>query len=166
MHIAPRAETAFCYLFNTLPAIVPLRRISEQAVRADFPDPFTKKVEEYEIPFHARDQRTLLVFDGDVPWQGVSRHVDQAQQHTFLPEPIELARVRKDRDFEGDMSESLEDVHGGMRVLTLTRRFLLAPASSGVVLRYLPENFGGRYSYFTVEVHGERSQVVWKNSSY
>lgn len=165
MHISDRASVAFAYLFNSQIGLVPLKRISEREVSGLFPDPFTRQAVDVTIPFHEKDQRTLIVFDGDIPWQGVSRHTDQALSMTFGPTIHSLGQVRKDRPFEEPMPSSLSD--GEMfRRLMLTRHFLLMPAGSSVMRRYVPENLGGRYSLVTVERDGPKSKVYWQNSSY
>lgn len=137
---------------NSLEVDVPLRRVVLSAT--------------HTIPYDDRDQRALILFDGDILWQGLPKSADEVYceyvQHTFRP----YAHVREHRECEESMpAQSVsENAHG--RTLRIMRHAILMPAAIACVRRYRHENITARYSLITVRKAGANTEVEWTNSSY
>lgn len=153
----PRIQ-AFCYLYNEAPRLNTFERIDDQLVL------FRSMHDEIRltIPFDVRDQRVLVVFDGDIPWCGLPKAADQVCDEYVGVLHLSANHKRKLREFELQ-----SPFHCGQEVLTLRRRALLLPAGKALIMRYRDRSFAGWYSLVRVMRLGEdKVDVEFNNADY
>ncbi len=165
MHRANHLEHCFTYLFGQEPKMV--RFVRRDSLRVEVQLQTPEKVPRiHSFKHDVRDQRALIVFDGDILWQGLPKSADEVYcqyvQHTFRP----YAHVRQHRECEESTpTQSVSDNEHG-RTLRIMRHGILMPAAIACVRRYRHENLTARYSLITVRRAGEKTEVEWTNSSY
>jgi hypothetical protein len=158
MQKAKRSDAAFAFLFNESPCLCNIYRDgSSHYVH------LLTKTEEPRLKMDPRDQRTMLVFDGDIPWQGLPKGAKVIHMKTSEL-PLNINHMRKDREFEEPRPESIE-YKDGAPTLMLRRYVVLMRAGALLFRRYKPEG-SAQYCLVDVTIDGPRSEVTWRTSSY
>lgn len=120
----------------------------------------------YLLEIDPRDRRTLIVFDGHIPWGGLpknSKVVLSIESLGFIKTPTENVRRHKNAEeckpFAVHRFTDCErkDIH-----LLLSRHFLLLPKSVSCVRKYDHKSLRPIYTFIEVDERG----VTWRTSSY
>lgn len=156
---------AFTYLFNRSPLVVPIVRQEPTTVRIELSDDFCQR-HISTLEWHERDQRILIVVDGDLLSHGLPK--SSAVVHSIVAgsKPGAMANLRKRRLEEEGLPSSLWQF-GDRLSLQVRRHFILMTAATMALRRYRPENLAPRYSLVSVQktLTGQ-AQVVTHSSSY
>ncbi len=163
MHRANHREHCFTYLFGEEPRIVPLTRRDDSEVQVSLG---VQPPQTHVIRYDMRDQRALVLFDGDIPWQALPKSADEVFREELQCVFRQHAYIRRNRPCEERMPhQSLVDNDFG-RILRIVRHGILMPAAIACVRRYRHENLTARYSLLTVRRALDNTEVEWTNSSY
>ena len=160
----PTELKAHTYLFNAEPRAYPYSRDNSRTVRLVLPNLVSE--EEYVLPYDERDRRALVVFDGDMPWNGLPRNGAVVQRDLLGIVPVGTVHVRKRRTFEEEPPKNLSFADPSEAHLALQRWFLLLPGGAALVRRYRPESLAGQYALVEVMHRAAGAIVTWRNSSY
>ncbi|MEK7559756.1 MAG: hypothetical protein AAB522_00430 [Patescibacteria group bacterium] len=108
-----------------------------------------------------RDQRTLVVFDGHIPWGGLPRgaSIVGVIPGTFIRTQKE--HVRKPMLWEEERLHAF-NIKNNRVELFINRYLLLLPKSVACVRRYDSRSLRPIYTFIEVSEKG----VIWRNSSY
>lgn len=167
MQQADPSTTAFLYLFNEAPRLSPINRLDQSRVTIQLPSLKTAAEQDIELTLDVRDQRVLIIFDGDIPWNGFPRSGHVIRSFSTIPVTKRGDYVRKARSFEEPSPPSVRDLPElNSRELTLNRQFALLPAGTAVIRRYRSDSLAGIYSMVEVFRSGGNASVTWRNSSY
>lgn len=151
-----QSGSAFVLLYGESARVVPLERQDKSTVIADLGD------QQWHVGFDHRDQRTLLIFDGAIPPQGLPRaaHAETLAGYLYK-KPKENTRS-EGRKEEWSMPPNLRLNPSGHYELLVRRFAILAPASELLLCRFRPENFGLQYVFTEVRRQVKCSQVTWR----
>ncbi len=125
-------QGAFTLLSDEILSFVPFVRIDDHQVTMTLGNPGHR----YTIPYSARDQRPLIVFDGDIPQDGLAKASKQVHAEALhrLHQPGAHTRKRKEHEIEIPLPT------------TLYRRFIILPQGRGVIVRYRKRSAAHRYT--------------------
>ena len=157
MHRAPQASTIFCFITEA-PGILTLKCENSKEVSING---LTMPA---SIPFDIRDQRTLLLFDGDIPWQGLSQSADVVYRRALAPLELSRYHLRKDHPFEEKRPHSIRIDHG--RVMLYSYRIAILARTTKMMIRRYMKNGTPHYCFVEVRRNGENSEVTWHSTSY
>jgi hypothetical protein len=157
------------FLFNSSQGRADTERVSGQHVLVELPlvtnvpGLFVGVKRQYEIPVDERDKRTLVAFDGHIPWGGLPKKGAVVYAEKLGTFEISAHHVRLRKEYE-ELPPPMYVFDNEQKLVQvcMDRYFLLLPQSRTVVRRYTPESLDPRY--LIVEV--DRGNVVWQTSSY
>jgi hypothetical protein len=156
---------AFTYLFNQSPLVMPVVRENPTTVHTELSDEFCQKAI-FTIDWHERDERVLVVVDGDLLSHGLPKSSAVVHSVVVGSRPGSTATLRKKRLEEEGLPRNLWQF-GDRLSLQVHRHFILMPAATMAFRRYRPENLAPRYSLVSVKKTLEgRAHVVTHSSSY
>lgn len=115
--------------------------------------------------FDYRDQRTLLIFDGAIPPQGLPRatRVQKLSSYYFCKKSENTRASSREEEWPMPIANVWFDVEMfGFYKLRVDRYAILAPACELLLCRFRPENFGLQYVFTEVRRLSEHSQVTWR----
>jgi len=120
----------------------------------------------YQLDIDSRDQRTLVVFDGHIPWGGIPKGGDVVFLRCMGKIEAPIQSIRKVNIAEEDSllkfgGTAYSDM-GACAYLGIFRYFLLLPKSVSCVRRYDNRSLRPIYTFIEVDEKG----VTWRNSSY
>lgn len=115
---------------------------------------------EYKLQIDERDQRTLVVFDGHIPWGGLPKNGTVVFEMRILELCVSEENVRKPNSSEETALWNICD--NGKATLSINRHFLLLPKSVACVRRYDNKSLRPIYTFVEVNEKG----VTWRTSSY
>lgn len=137
-------ESVFCYLYEDFPRMYPFERVDSKSVAITLPHPSNTYCNDYTIPYDHRDQRSLIVFDGDIPWCGLPRAGNEQiafHADTLISPPHQQ---RKEKEYELPAPYAIPE--NGPVELALMRRFILLPAGNALIMRYRQHSLAGWYA--------------------
>jgi len=145
----------FHYLFEQQPGVVTAVCLGAKSISFELP---VRKggSEQIQLPFDERDQRTLVVFDGELLWDCIPKSGDPivSMKISTLHTPVEHLRTAR----FGEASYSIVDIAGRKHAkLALFRHALLLPCGNFVVRCFRDiRSFEPKYVLGEVKkVHGE-----------
>jgi hypothetical protein len=154
----------FTYLFNRSPLVVPYKRESPHEVQVTLEDDFCKS-QAYTLTWHEKDQRVLVIVDGDFMSHALPKSSAVIQSLVVGDKPGNIANFRKRRLEEEGLPPSLWQF-GDSLSLQVHRHFILMPASTMAFRRYRAANLAPRYSLVCVEkIANDRARVTTHSSS-
>lgn len=120
-------------------------------------------MESYNLPVDPRDKRTLVAFDGHIPWGGIpkSGSVVGLFKLPLLVTPIQSLRKHKEPE-EQRYDDYFLYLNATSVFLMINRYFLLLPKSVACVRKYDSKSFRPIYVFIEVNEKG----VTWRTSSY
>ena len=154
---------AFCYLFNQAPKVETFLREHQDKVSLSLAFPITGH-RYMPIKYDERDQRALVIFDGEIPWCGLPKAAEQSMVQLSGELVCSSSHQRKPRECElpGPWRNN-----GDETLVPIYRRALLLPAGKALILRYRDRSFAGCYSLVTVKrVNEEEVDVEFINTDY
>ena len=118
----------------------------------------------WDITVDPRDQRTLVVFDGHIPWGGIPKGGDIVfSSYNIQSICTNVKNMRKPRFEEEARTECFSFQNGSeIAVLPIKRNFLLLPKSTACVRKYRADSLSPIYVMIEINEKG----VTWRNSSY
>lgn len=145
-------EVAFCYLYEDFPRMYPYERLDSETVNIKLPLPDGNECS-CMFSYDQRDRRTLVVFDGDIPWCGLPRA--GSQQAMLCADTLtgSLGQQRKPKEYELPAPYAVPEK--GTVELTLMRRHLLLPVGNALIMRYRQHSLVGWYSMVKVFRHAD-----------
>ena len=152
-------QGVFSYLNNDMARKVPFTRLNPSQIVIHIPE-YPATIIDYDF----RDQRTMLIFDGDIPCNGLPRSADQVAVLSQYPMNVSSFHTRTARTFELPHPHTVwED---GSITVTVSRRVLLLPAGKAILLRYRQDSLAVWYCFVKV-THGENGPIiVFQNTDY
>lgn len=108
-----------------------------------------------------RDERALVVFDGDIPCNGLPRNSTQIDVLGSRKVFVNKSHIRKPKRYELEhpLGECMNDDNKDF--FWLQRRVLLLPAGRATVIRYRPDSLAVCYSTITVRYENNDVSVVF-----
>lgn len=152
---------AWHYLHNTRQGKVPIDWVNVARATVDLPD--LLGVEHvYVLERDRRERRTLVVFDGHIPWGGLPKgssviFADRLGEVTAAATPVRQQRIEE----EACVHRFSERNGRTYAVLDLWRYFVLLPSSRALVRRYHSESLAPQYLFIEVK----KGMVTWHTSS-
>ena len=155
----------FHYLFEAHPGVGDVMRRSDKSVGIALPAHKSGEVH-YELPIAVRDQRVLVVIDGELLWDSVPKSGDLVSRVEIGDFKTNADHLRKPRF--GVPSYCMETAGGKeVAILKLERLFLLLPAGNSVFRRFRDlRSFNPSYVFVDVKKTKDGPSVAWHNSTY
>lgn len=116
----------------------------------------------YQLNVDPRDQRTLVVFDGHIPWGGLPKNGTVVLEIPTLELCVPEGNIRKPNPSEETALWNIWDNGKNEATLSIDRYFILLPKSVSCVRRYDARSLRPIYTFIEVNEKG----VTWRNSSY
>lgn len=162
--IGNTSQHAFGYLYEDHPRRIELTRRDPKTVVLEVPRVID--FGPYVVPYDERDQRVLIVFDGEIPWCGIPRAAGEQLAVVVGELTVDVSHARKPR--EGELASPYHIPSGVAKTpVPLVRHFVLLPAGRALIMRYRPKSLAGWYSMVEVKKLGPDSvSVDFLNSDY
>lgn len=143
----------FCF------SLPPISALPKTTVNAD-------SLENHELAVDPRDQRTLIVFDGHIPWGGLPKSGDVVYISTSVTMGASIQSLRKQNHAEEEprlkFASTAYSGKGAYAYLDIYRYAFLLPKSVSCIRRYDPRSLRPIYTFIEVNEKG----VTWRTSSY
>jgi hypothetical protein len=165
MHKGMRKTTVFSYLHEDMVRTYPCRRLDINLIETTLPHPISRQPITHIVPWNERDQRVLLVFDGDLPFGVLPRSAQQVLQVEMglLKRQANNVRHRKEGESPVTYIYTTEDAVV-FATVRLHRRFLLMQSSDTVVCRY-HANLAPWYAHVGVrKLLDGQATATWRNT--
>lgn len=121
---------------------------------------------EYHLPVNERDQRTLVVFDGELLFGGLPRGATVIQSISLgrISCPSEAMRKKPEYPCEAAPKYHKEDKKTGIEIF---RHFLLLLSSTTIVRKFRNKSLSPVYVVINISVNNKGTKVVeWQTTSY
>lgn len=153
------------YLFEQHPGLGDITRLSDERVRVALPES-AFAASSYEFPLDHRDQRALVVLDGELLWNSIPKAGDEIYSVAVGSIVTNAEHLRTARF--GAPSYRVSQLRGkDVAILELVRHFLLLPAGTAVFRRFRDRrSLGPMYVSLEVKKGPKGHTVRWLNSSY
>lgn len=142
-----------CFVLPLIPAF------SKATVNAD-------SLEKYQIAVDPRDQRTLVVFDGHVPWGGLPKGGDfvNVLKSISIKTPVQSLRKQNHREEDSRLkfASAAYSGKGAYVYLDIYRYVFLLPKSVSCVRKYDSRSLRPIYTFIEINEKG----VTWRTHSY
>lgn len=147
----------FTYLYEDQPRTIHCKRIDNLSIEVVFADE-VKRVVKYNV----RDQRALVIFDGDIPYCGLRKKGTQIDILTHQVITMQHEHVRKLQSYELPCLSSASK--SGKFIVN--RRAILLPAGRSTVIRYRQYSLAPWYCTIDVSYKDNSPKVLFLNSNY
>lgn len=155
----------FHYLLENHPGEGIIQRTSEKTVALALPScVFGEK--RYDLPIDYRDQRVLVVVDGELLWDSIPKAGDVIWSINRGEWTTNIEHLRKPRFGTPSYSVEMRREKWVAR-FDLVRHFLLLPAGNFVFRRCRDKrSLGPMYVFAEVRKSDNGPSVFWRNSTY
>ncbi len=155
----PAATYCFTYLHDSPIRKVGVARVNPREIQILLPGDMQRIVK-----YDERDRRVLVIFDGDIPCNGLPKNGNQICILSETTVSIGRDHVRKGRVFE--LAHPHPVGADGQIGFTLMRRVVLLPAGNALVVRYRPDSLAAWYCLLEVAYTGLEVDVTFRNATY
>ncbi len=153
-------KTVHHYLHEKAFGTTTAKRVDANTVVCRFGD------KEYRIPANERDQRTLVVFDGELLFGGLPRSATVVQSVSlgFISCPAEAMRKSPEYPCEALPKYHKERKKTGIEIF---RHFLFLPSCTAIMRKFRNKSLSPIYTIISVFVNEKGTIVVeWQTTSY
>lgn len=120
----------------------------------------------YRLPVNERDQRTLVVFDGELLFGGLPRSATVIQSNPLHIISCPTEAVRKNPKYFCEAFPKYHEIERRMAIW-VNRNFLLLPSCTAIVRKFRNKSLSPIYVIIRVFVNEKGTRVVeWQTTSY
>ncbi len=157
------SEKIYHYRHEKSVGTLDVHRNDAKSVSVSFPDELSG---EYRIPLDEREQRALVVFDGDLLFGALPKKATVVRSISLSQISCPSRSMRKTPVFLYDAVPSYEK-NGTRMQIHISRYFILLPVCTAVVRKYRDKSLSPIYVIIRVCVNNHGTRVVeWQTSSY
>jgi hypothetical protein len=155
-------KTVHHYLHEKIIGTVVASRIDASTIVCELPN----EDKEYFLPVDERDQRCLVVFDGDLLFGGLPRSAIVVKSILLdkISCPADSMRKIPDYPCEATIDYHLEGKDAWIEIF---RHFLLLPSSTAIVRKFRNKSLSPIFVTINVSTNEKGTRIVeWQTTSY
>ena len=150
------------YLHESQKGAIEVSRLSSTKIVCLMPGGLT----EYALDVDERDQRALIVFDGELVYEGLSKN-----HRVVLSEPLSLKKcptgqMRKVPDYQCLGAPEYIKINEKEMAIKIYRHFILLPSGAAFVRKYRHKGLVPFYVWIDVQMGKHGPVVEWRTTRF